>query len=120
MPEQQAYVSPMLVRLAGVEQILAISATRCLGLRPNDVVIAYDGATITGSGPLRRRIRELARRHIRWGRRMAYRLLRREGWTVNHKRVQRIWREEGLQRPLPRRRKRSRPPDGCRELMRGE
>jgi transposase InsO family protein len=33
---------------------------------------------------------------------MAYRLLRREGWTVNHKRVQRIWREEGLQRPTPR------------------
>ncbi|MCP9816860.1 transposase [Synechococcus sp. GreenBA-s] len=32
---------------------------------------------------------------------MAYRLLRREGWTVNHKRVQRLWREEGLQRPRP-------------------
>jgi transposase InsO family protein len=26
-----------------------------------------------------------------------YRLLRREGWSVNHKRVQRLWREEGLQ-----------------------
>ena len=69
---------------------------------------------------LRRRIRELARRHVRWGRRLVYRRLRLEGWSVNHKRVQRIWREEGLQRPLPRRRKRSRPPGGKRELLRAE
>jgi len=69
---------------------------------------------------LRRRIRELARRHVRWGRRLVYRKLRLEGWSVNHKRVQRIWREEGLQRPLPRRRKRSRPPGGKRELLRAE
>ena len=40
---------------------------------------------------LRSRIRELARSHVRWGRRLAYRRLRLEGWTVNHKRVQRIW-----------------------------
>ncbi len=60
---------------------------------------------------LRQRIRELALRHIRWGRRLVYRRLRIEGWSVNHKRVQRIWREEGLQRPLPRKQKRSRPAD---------
>jgi putative transposase len=47
-------------------------------------------------GKLRHRLREIAAEHIRWGRRMAYRLLRREGWSVNHKRVQRLWREEGL------------------------
>ncbi len=34
---------------------------------------------------LRRRLREIAVEHIRWGRRMAYRVLRREGWRVNHK-----------------------------------
>ena len=49
-------------------------------------------------GKLRSRIRELARRHGRWGRRLVYRRLRLDGWSVNHKRVQRIWREEGLQR----------------------
>ncbi len=69
---------------------------------------------------LRRRIRELAKRHVRWGRRLVYRRLRLEGWSVNHKRVQRIWREEGLQRPLPGRRKRSRPPGRKRELLRAE
>lgn len=35
-------------------------------------------------------------------------------------RVPGIWREEGLQRPLPRQRKRSRPIDGSRELLRAE
>ncbi len=67
---------------------------------------------------LRRRIRELGQRHVRWGRRLVYRRLRLEGWSVNHKRVQRIWREDGLQRPLSRRRKRSRPPGCKRELLR--
>jgi hypothetical protein len=45
---------------------------------------------------LGQRIRELARRHIRWGRRLVYGRLRIEGWSVNHKRLQRIWREDGL------------------------
>jgi hypothetical protein len=49
---------------------------------------------------LRHRLREIAADHIRWGRHMAYRLLRREGWTVNHKRVQRLWRE-ACNGPLP-------------------
>jgi transposase InsO family protein len=43
---------------------------------------------------------------------MAYRLLRREGWLVNHKRVHRLWREDVLQRPTPRKQKRARPTDG--------
>ena len=69
---------------------------------------------------LRQRLREIAAEHIRWGRRMAYRLLRREGWTVNHKRVQRLWREKGLQRPTPRKRKRARPADGSVRRHRAE
>ena len=39
---------------------------------------------------LRPLIRELARRHVRWGRRLVYRRLRLKGWSVIHKRVQRI------------------------------
>ncbi len=69
---------------------------------------------------LKRRILELARRHVRWGRRLVYRRLRLDGWSVNHKRVHRIWREEGLQRPLPRKRKRSRSAGGSKELLRSE
>ena len=33
---------------------------------------------------LKRRIRELASRHVRWGRRLAYRSLLLDGWSVNH------------------------------------
>ncbi|WP_255113534.1 DDE-type integrase/transposase/recombinase [Synechococcus lacustris] len=53
-------------------------------------------------------------------RRLVYRRLRLDGWSVNHKRVHRIWREEGLQRPLPRKRKRFRPARGSKELLRSE
>ena len=69
---------------------------------------------------LRHQFREIAEEHIRWGRRMAYRLLRREGWTVNHKRVQRLWREEGLKRPTPLKRERARPADGSVRRHRAE
>jgi putative transposase len=48
---------------------------------------------------LRRRLRQIAKTHPRWGWRMAHRLLRREGWTINKKRTQRLWRQEGLRRP---------------------
>ena len=69
---------------------------------------------------LRQRIRELVRRHVRWGRRLVYRRLRLDGWSVNHKRGQWTKREEGLQRPLPYKRKRSWPAGGGRELLRSE
>jgi hypothetical protein len=39
------------------------------------------------------RLREIATEHIRSGWRMAYRLLRREGWTANHRWVHRLWRD---------------------------
>ena len=71
-------------------------------------------------GKLRHRLREIAAEHIRWGRRMAYRLLRREGWSVNHKRVQRLWQDEGLQRSISRKRKRARPADGSVRRHRAE
>ena len=45
---------------------------------------------------LRRRLRELAAQRRRWGYRMVRVLLLREGMHVNHKRVERIYREEGL------------------------
>jgi putative transposase len=39
---------------------------------------------------LRFGLREIATEHIRCGERMAYRLLRREGWSMNHKRILRL------------------------------
>jgi transposase InsO family protein len=68
---------------------------------------------------LRRRLREIASRHPRWGWKTAHSILRREGWTVNKKRTRRLWRDEGLRRPAPCKRKRTRPPGGG-ELLRAE
>jgi transposase InsO family protein len=48
---------------------------------------------------LRTRLREIARAHPRWGWKTAYTIVRREGWHVNRKRIQRLWRQEGLKRP---------------------
>lgn len=45
------------------------------------------------------RIVELATQFGRYGYRRVTALLRCEGWTVNHKRVERIWRREGLKVP---------------------
>ena len=48
---------------------------------------------------LRARIVELAEQYGRYGYRRVTGLLVNEGWHVNHKRVERIWREEGLKVP---------------------
>lgn len=45
---------------------------------------------------LRQRLRELAGARRRYGYRRLTALLRREGWKANHKRVYRLYREEGL------------------------
>ena len=55
---------------------------------------------------LRQRLRELAEERRRWGCPMLYLMLRREGWQANHKRVERLYREEGLSLRRRRRRKR--------------
>lgn len=47
-----------------------------------------------------REIKRLARRHPRYGYRMVHARLIRLGWTVNIKRVHRLWIELGLKRPV--------------------
>jgi putative transposase len=48
---------------------------------------------------LRARLRKISEQRPRWGYRRAHGHLLTEGWSVNRKRVQRIWREEGLRVP---------------------
>ena len=47
-----------------------------------------------------RAIRRLARRHLRYGYRRIHARLLKQGWTVNLKRVRRLWNELGLRRPV--------------------
>ncbi|MEL6394356.1 MAG: IS3 family transposase, partial [Planctomycetota bacterium] len=55
--------------------------------------------------PLTRRIIELASAFGRYGYRRITALLRWDGWRVNHKRVERIWRQEGLRVPKKQRKR---------------
>jgi putative transposase len=48
---------------------------------------------------LLKRIVDLATEYGRYGYRRVTALLHREGWNVNHKRVERLWRQEGLKVP---------------------
>jgi putative transposase len=57
---------------------------------------------------LRAELRRFSKERPRWGYRRTHHRLREKGWEVNRKRVQRLWREEGLRVPQ-RRHKRRRP-----------
>ncbi len=67
----------------------------------HDPIVAGDDAA------LRAELRRISRKRPRWGYRRAHQLLLDEGWQLNRKRTQRLWREEGLRVPQ-RRRKRQR------------
>lgn len=63
------------------------STQRYVSRRPND----EDSLTL--------RVVELAGQYGRYGYRRITALLQQEGWRVNHKRVERLWRREGLKVP---------------------
>jgi putative transposase len=64
-------------------------------------------------------LREIARANKRYGYRRAAALLR-QGQPINHKRVQRLWRAAGLQRPAVRRKPRQRLQDPNRSPLQAE
>jgi len=63
------------------------------------------------------RIRQLAGERPRWGYRRIHVLLRREGWVVNRKRVQRLYREQGLAVRRKGKRRRSQAPQPIRAVL---
>ncbi|MFZ0377827.1 MAG: IS3 family transposase [Solirubrobacteraceae bacterium] len=66
----------------------------------------YEPTCAENDAALRARLREISAERPRWGYRRAHHRLREEGWEVNRKRVQRLWREEGLRVPVRRRKRR--------------
>ena len=58
-------------------------------------------------GPIRSRLRELAQERRKFGSPRLHTLLRREGYRINHKRTERLYREEGLSLRLKKRKKRA-------------
>lgn len=87
-------------------QKLATSERRtCRVLGVARSTLQYRAATHDDEA-LRLAMIRLAKQYGRYGYRKVAELLRVEGWVVNHKKIERLWREEGLQ--LPRRHKKRR------------
>jgi putative transposase len=66
----------------------------------------YEPTRVDDDAALRAALRAFSVDRPRWGYRRAHHHLCQEGWSVNRKRVQRLWREEGLRVPQPRRKRR--------------
>jgi putative transposase len=84
-----------------VQQKLGVSERRACGvLNQSRSVQRHQSSESEIEEVLRRDIVRLASTYGRYGYRRITALLRVEGWRMNHKRVERIWREEGLRVPL--------------------
>jgi putative transposase len=66
----------------------------------------YQPTRADDDAALRAELRRFSAERPRWGYRRAHHHLRELGWEVNRKRVQRVWREEGLRVPQRRRKRR--------------
>ena len=83
-----------------VQQVLGISERRaCRVLGQPRTTQRYQPREPDDEARLVERITELATQYGRYGYRRVTALLQREGWQVNHKRIQRLWRREGLKVP---------------------
>ena len=66
----------------------------------------HEPKTAEDDAVLRAELRRFSVKRPRWGYRRAHHHLRELGWSVNRKRVQRLWREEGLRVPQRKRKRR--------------
>jgi len=79
---------------------LQVSERRaCKALKQNRTVQRYKPRENRQEEKLIERITELACKYGRYGYRRITGMLVNEGWRVNHKHVERIWRQEGLKVP---------------------
>lgn len=91
-----------------VQKTLKVSERRaCRAIGQPRSTQRYQPTRPERDSPLANRIRELATETPSYGYRLATALLKREGWTVNPKRIYRLWRQAGLShRPKARKRRR--------------
>jgi len=90
-------------RREAVEQVcqtLHVSERRaCRALEQVRSTQRYERVVVDDEAKLTQEIVRLASKYGRYGYRRVTGLLKNDGWTVNHKRVERIWRAEGLKVP---------------------
>ena len=90
-----------------VQKRLEVSERRaCLVLEQPRSSQRYPSQPREAERELAGRMLELVKRHPRYGYRRIWALLREEGFTINRKRVYRLWRQEGLKVPVKRHKKR--------------
>jgi putative transposase len=94
-PNQQRAAADYLGQRYGISQR---RASRVMGRSRS--TLRYRPRRAPDESVLNREIKRLARRHPRYGYRRIHALLLRRGWTVNLKRVRRLWNELGLRRPV--------------------
>lgn len=94
-PDQQRAAADYLSESYGISQR---RISRVMGRSRS--VLRYRRRRRSDEPALNREIKRLARRHPRFGYRMIHALLLRRGWTLNIKRVRRLWIELGLKRPV--------------------
>lgn len=83
-----------------LEERFKISERRaCRVLKQNRSTQRYETRQLCDEKALTQAITDYAEEYGRYGYRRITALLRDDGWRVNHKRVQRIWRTEGLKVP---------------------
>ena len=83
-----------------MRQKLAASERRtCRVIGLSRSTLQYKAAKKDDEEELRLSMVRLAKQYGRYGYRKIAELLRVEGWAVNHKKIERLWREEGLQLP---------------------
>jgi transposase InsO family protein len=83
-----------------VQEAFGISERRaCRAIQQPRSSQRYNPEILSSEEPLTKQIIRLAEKYGRYGYRRITALLQAEGWGVNHKRVERIWRREGLKVP---------------------
>ena len=78
----------------------------CRALRVHRALVRYRSVK-PDDAPVRRRLHELARDRPSFGAKRLHTMLRRDGLAINHKKVHRLYVEEGLQLKVRRRRRRA-------------
>lgn len=78
----------------------------CHALRVHRALVRYQSVK-PDDAPVRRRLHELARDRPSFGSKRLHTMLRRDGLPINHKKVHRLYVEEGLQLTVRRRRRRA-------------
>src|SRR4029077_3154960 len=94
-PDQQRAAADYLSERYGASQ-----RRICRVMGRSRSTLRYRQSHRTDEPALIREIKRLARRHPRYGYRMVHALLVRRGWSVNLKRVRRLWNELGRRRPV--------------------